>query len=363
MNFSKQNKIGLKLLGVAVLSATTLVACGPKAPSFAILAAGQSTFQGSTANNKVDVLWVIDNTGSMYTKQQKLGDGFSSFISTFTTKNFDFHMGVTTTDILSGTGQGGELQGLPYPYTHPTDITKSIPVNYNGANGSIIKLLDNNTPDLAGHFAANARVGILGNPNGTGLDAIELALSPSVLAGANAGFLRSEAHLAVIVVSDADDNDSNPATVASVTSTLQALKPDRFDVISRTYKKNFTVSAVVVSDPTDTNCVAPFEEGLKFKALASATNGSIANICDANFATGLTSISQKIAEAITEIPLSRVPDTSTISITFNGVVVPNDATNGWTYVSSGNKIVFHGTAIPTDNTSIAINYIPADIIR
>lgn len=363
MKFSKQNKIALKLLGVAALALSAPVACGPKAPSFAILAAGQSTYQGSTANNKVDILWVIDNSGSMYTKQEKLGVGFSNFISVFTTKNFDFHMAVATSDIrATPTGQAGEFQSLPYPYQHPTVAAKSIPANYVGANGPSIAILDNTTTDLANHFTANARVGDTGNANATILDGINLTLSSSLLSGANANFLRSDAHLAVIVVSDADDNDST-TTVAAVNTYLNSLKPDKFDVITRTYKKNYTVSAVVVTDPTDTNCVAPFEEGLKFKSIASTTSGSLANICDANFATGLTTISQKIAEAITEIPLARVPDVGTISITFNGTAVAQDATNGWTYVSSGNKIQFHGTAIPTDNTAIAINYIPADIIR
>jgi hypothetical protein len=363
MNIFKQNNKCLKLLSIGLLAASVPVACGPKAPSFAILAAGQNTYQGSTANNKVDILWVIDNSGSMYTKQQKLGTGFSSFASVFTTKNFDFHMAVATSDIRnSPVGQAGVFQSLPFPYQHPTDPTRSLPANYVGANGPSFLILDNTTPNLVNHFTANAQVGDTGNANATILDGINLTLSSGLLSGANANFLRSDAHLAVIVVSDADDNDST-ATVAAVNTYLQSLKPDRFDVITRTYKKNFTVSAVVVTDPTDVNCVAPFEDGLKFKNIATTTSGSIANICDANFATGLTTISQKIAEAITEIPLGRVPDLSTLSITFNGITVANDATNGWTYVSSGNKIVFHGTAIPQDNTSIAINYIPADIIR
>jgi hypothetical protein len=116
-------------------------------------------------------------------------------------------------------------------------------------------------------------------------------------------------------------------------------------------------------DTDTTGCVAPFSPGVEFKDLVTATSGSVANICDADFSAGLTQISQRIAEAITEIPLSRDPDVSTIVVTFNGSVVAQDATDGWTYSASGNKIVFHGDAIPTDNTSIGIDYTPADIIR
>jgi hypothetical protein len=368
----KKSKLFRKILnftGVSGLAGLGFVACGPGAADLSIMPVGQSTYQGSVANNKVDVLWVIDNSGSMYTKQEKLGAGFSSFVQVFTNKNFDFRIAVTTSDTrATPAGQAGEFQSLPYPYQHPTDGTRSNPVNYVGANGPSVKIITNSTTNLADHFISNVRVGDTGDANAKILDAITLALDSNALAGVNTGFLRADAHLAVIMVSDADDGDSNfglgsTASITNVQNTLQTLKPDRFDVITRKYKKNFTVSAVVVNNPADTNCVVPFEEGVEFKQLSTATNGSIANICDNNFATGLNQISQRIAEAITEIPLAQAPDTSTIKIYFNSALVPQDATNGWTYESSGNKVVFHGNYIPEDNTSISINYTPRDIIR
>lgn len=344
-NTSLLKKI-FKFSAVTTCSFGIFSACGPNAGNFSILPASQSTFQGSVANNKVDILWVVDNSGSMLTKQQNLSAGFASFASVFQTKGFDFRMAVVTSDIRSNpTGQAGVFQAQAFNAATYTIVTPT-------------------TPDMADHFKANVEVGDTGNANATILDAINLSLSPTLLAGSNTGFLRADAHLAVIVLSDADDNDST-ASVTDVTTFLSNLKPDRFDVITRTYKKNFTVSAVVVDTSNTSNaaCPMPFEDGVKFKQLVTATNGSLASICEADFSAGLNQISQRIAEAITEIPLARVPNTSTIRITFNGVVVPNDATNGWTYSSTGNKVVFHGTSIPNDNTSINIDYTPNDIIR
>lgn len=344
MNLSKLTQKMLKFSLVVTAAAVAFTACGPKAVDFSILPAGQATFQGSVANNKVDILWVIDNSGSMATKQQNLANGFDSFANVFVTKGFDFNMAIVTTDTYATThapiaGQEGIFQGAP------TVITSS-------------------TANFSNIFKANVQVGDTGNADAKALDAILLSLSSGLLAGPNAGFLRSDAHLAVIVLSDADDNDST-ATTTNVTNFLSTLKPDRFDVLSRTYKKNYTISAVVVdtSNPSNAACPLPFEDGVKFKALANATNGSIASICEADFSSGLNSISQRIAEAITEIPLARTPNVSTLSVTFNGVPVTQDSTNGWSYSSSGNKIVFHGSAIPNANTSISINYIPSDIIR
>ena len=320
------------------LATFLLVGCGPKAVDFSILPASQTAFQGSVTNNKVDFLWVIDNSGSMAPKQTKLSNGFDSFSQVFTSKGFDFHMAILTTDTRAlGTGQAGNFQGSP------TVITTS-------------------TPGFSATFKSNVQVGFLGDSAAKALDAILLGLSSSLLSGVNTGFLRSDAHLAVITLSDADDDDST-TTTSDVITFLNSLKPQKFDVLSRTYKNNYTVSAVVVSPSSHVGCSAPFEDGTKFISLANSTNGSVANICAADFSAGLTTLSQHIAEAITEIPLGREPDASTIQITFNGTLVAQDATNGWTYVSSGQKIVFHGTAIPSDNTNISINYIPKDIIR
>lgn len=324
------------IAGALILS---LWSCGPGGQNFSILPASQSTFQGSVANNKVDILWVIDNSGSMAPKQATLAAGFSDFISVFNTKNFDYRMAVVTTD----TGvQLGQFQGT-------------------------VKVIENTTNNMAAEFSTNVNVGAGGSAQAKALDATTLALGTANLAGANANFLRSDAHLAVIYVSDADDNDSTETT-ATVNTFLAALKPQKFDVIARTYKNNFTVSAVIAPSFPDADCTAnygagTYEKGTKFINLSALTSGSTASICNASFSTGLTNLSQRIAEAITDIPLSRVPDTSTIVVLFNGTPVTNDATNGWTYSSTGNKIVFHGTAIPTNNTTISINYTPNDIIR
>ncbi len=361
MNFCKHKKKWLRNTALTATCSLALTACGPKAASFSILAANQGTFQGSTANNKVDILWVIDNSGSMATKQNNLSVGFNSFSNVFVNKGFSFNMGIVTSDTRT-TGLGGQagiFQGAP-------------------------SVISDTTIGFAALFQNNVKVGQAGDSAAKELHAIELATG-ALLNTTNTGFLRSDAHLAVIILSDADDNDSaaSGATTATTLAHLQALKPDVYDVSSRTYKKNFTVSAVAVNSMTDTDCydmdqdgfvdndgnldgipdVQLYEEGVKFKTLVTATNGSFASICKADFSDGLNTISQRIAEAITEIALARVPDQSTITILFNGTSVPQSATHGWTYEATGNKIVFHGDYIPQDNTSIEIGYIPNDIIR
>ena len=56
--------------------------------------------------NTVDVLLVIDNSGSMIEEQAKLAANFQSFIRTFSDVEADYQIGVITTDMVDETHQG-----------------------------------------------------------------------------------------------------------------------------------------------------------------------------------------------------------------------------------------------------------------
>lgn len=70
----------------------------------------------------VDILWVIDNSGSMCRKQAHLRDNFGAFIDSLRDLDLDFHLGVTTTHMETGgeypfepVAQPGHLQSRPQP--------------------------------------------------------------------------------------------------------------------------------------------------------------------------------------------------------------------------------------------------------
>lgn len=332
----------LKNILVFVLTPLLLVtACGQQGGIFSILPTGQS-FQGSTQSNKIDILWVIDNSGSMLTKQQNLATSFNSFMNLFTAKNYDFHMAIVTTDTYATgapfNGQDGNFQGAP-------------------------SVITNSTVNFATVFQNNVVVGATGAADAKGLDAIELSMSAAKRAGVNTGFLRSDAHLAVIILSDADDNDSS-TTVAATYNFLKALKPNSIDSGTGRERQMFTVHAAMddQNNPGPVPCVGS-EDGIKFRELTTLASGTRMDICANNFSAGLANLSETIASFISQVLLAQTPQTDTIAVSVNSVAVANDATNGWTYESTGNKIVFHGTAIPADTANISVTYIPTDIIR
>ena len=61
-------------------------------------------------NPIVDVLWVVDNSGSMSGSLDSVQANFESFINEFTLLGLDYHMTVITTD-MDNPAQSGKFQG------------------------------------------------------------------------------------------------------------------------------------------------------------------------------------------------------------------------------------------------------------
>ena len=135
---------------------------------------------------QVDVLWVIDNSGSMADEQAALIGAFPSFIRYFADSGLDWHIGVVTTD-ADAPGEGGKLQG---------------------AAG--LRYLEPDAPDPIQTFAAMARVGTDGSSDEQGRRVAWLALTTPLVDGYNHGFYREDASLHVIVISDEPDATVEP---------------------------------------------------------------------------------------------------------------------------------------------------------
>lgn len=155
------------------------------------------SFQQGTANETqvgfvqktalVDVLFVVDNSPSMCEKQQNLAQKFQAFITSLQAQDLDFHIGVIASDMAASTFQGKLVAASGNP-----------------------RVLTPQTPNLVQAFGQNvATVGLAGSSRSQGLLAAQAALSQPLTSGVNAGFLRADASLAIIFVSDEDDYSLN----------------------------------------------------------------------------------------------------------------------------------------------------------
>ncbi len=128
----------------------------------------------------VDILWVVDTSCSMLDEQEALADNFPGFTEFFLETGVQFRLGVTSTNI-------GEEESV-------------------GLDGALNDgWLDQDSEELQEEFVTRALMGIdEGHSSEKGLHAAWTALE-ELGETTNAGFVRDEANLAIVVVSDEPD--------------------------------------------------------------------------------------------------------------------------------------------------------------
>lgn len=290
--------------------------------------------------SKVDILLVIDNSGSMAGWQFLVGARFNEFLIWLEAAEVDYQIGVTTTTIQK-----------PWP-SEPCsaeDIAE-IPEPGHLADGL---LLTRDTPNAEARFASLVNVGVCGSPDERGLQAAEAALSPENLAGANAGFIRPDAALSVVYVSD--EQDASPEPVAHYLAQLYEAKGGgRRDVVN--------ASALVVTDHAACIVDVPAEnEGSRYVALAEMAGGVVGNLCNTNFADIVTEISFSASRLRDTFFLEEEPEVASLVVAVNQEEVPC-ASAAWTYTRvevdgvERPAIVFDRSALPPPGAQVAVRY-------
>lgn len=352
------------LFNVAALTSASLMmtACDKSGSSFSLMADSASYKQEAVyIPKKIDVLWVIDNSGSMATSQNNLASNFQSFIQRFQAHNYDFNMAVVTTDGWRKEFNSGSVLSR---------IRKGALVDKAGGGvettDSGVYVMNNNTANLANIFAINIKQGTYGDGDERALDSMKQSLLDSFNVGLN--FRREEAFLAVILVGDEEDGSwasESPAGSGSTKRTVQSFVDFLDGYTGGTANgRNYSVSSISVPDQACANSLNTdgFSRtiGNRFKEISTLTGGVVGSLCS-NFGTTLDLISDTIVQLSSAFKLNREPIPETIRVTIDGVVIPNNSTNGWTYDAATLTITFHGSAVPVANSVVNIGFDPKTI--
>ncbi|WP_231878268.1 hypothetical protein, partial [Oleiphilus sp. HI0117] len=70
----------------------------------------------------------------------------------------------------------------------------------------------------------------------------------------------------------------------------------------------------------------------------------------------MSTIATNAGAASSIYELNHQPISSTIRVLVDGVDVAKDSSNGWEYNSTSNRILFSGTAIPSEGAEVEIIY-------
>ncbi len=214
-----------------VMSKTATVA-----DTFALTAEWPAFVQTSTP--KLDLLFMVDNSSSMTPLQAKLAAGFTDFMTVL--QNLpggtpDLHIGVVSSSLGAGPEMGiagcpvggdrGMLQTAPVGGCTQTGLTDNyIAVKTNPMTGQ----LDSNfgAQSLPDVFSCIALLGEGGCGFEHQLASVRMALDPALAPMSNVGFLRADAFLAVVLVTNEDDC-SAPADTTLFSQSSQLVK-DKF---------------------------------------------------------------------------------------------------------------------------------------
>jgi len=315
---------------------------------------------------KIDLLWVIDNSASMAPEQDNLAANFNSFITELADAHVDFQAAITTTDVCQA--------------SMPSDLTQRVcPVNNYGGSaathlrGSFFgdagrKVLKNTDADLVSRFNTYVKQGTGGSNFEHGLTAVQLAVEKS-LSGENEALIRPDAFLAVIVLSDEEDDGIGLNMTDGFSGhnywtdgvTRYRYTSDDLVTYLQTAKGagKFSVSGIVGTRNADgtlctSNVASPREEGTQYIAAAQKTGGIIRSVCDLNWGDSMTQIGKDVAAQATQVVLPTKPDAATIVVTVNGVV-----NTDWTYNTANTAIKFNTGKVPAVGAAIKVTY--ADI--
>jgi hypothetical protein len=260
----------------------------------------------------------------------RLNDQLDLFIGAFLTLGLDYHIGVVTTDMETAT-QAGKLQGSP-------------------------TYIESTTPDPVGKFESRASVGSGGSADERGFDAAKAALTDPLLSAENAGFLRTDSTLSVIVLSD--ENDASSQTASKFVSWFESLRtdPDKTTFNAFVGDRGFgcTGGDIWAGDFIEAT------GGDKYIDAADATGGFFASICSDDFSSPVINMARSSAGMKSTFTLTETPsDVSRLEVVVDGADCPADAIDGYSYDATSNSITFHGSWFPDANAVIEVAY-PVD---
>lgn len=311
--------------------------------------------------NKVDILLVIDDSGSMKTDQLKLASKLSGFASQLESSSvpMDWQMCVTVTrdQLISGKYYWGASVNW---------------VGYSPSSGTPQYVLKKGTSGLNDIFNQTINAigaGVAGSGDERGIKAAYHHFyngEPGV--AGTSGCYRKDAAVAVIVISDEDERsvggdctrvktnmNEDPATCKALES---ADMPNNLLTQAKSVfgtNARFTFNSIVVADAPCENTQdstadekgdrAPSHQGLKYQEMSRLTNGGIGSICAADFSANLNVFKDKIANSLSNLTLECAPVAGTLSVSINGVSTTD-------YTLTGASLKFNNAVVEGKTVSM-----------
>ncbi len=332
---------------ILVLLSYLGLSCSPSHPSRDPKIEGLRKTEGFNLNvrfnPKVDILLVVDDSGSMMSYQNNLSRNMMAFVNEISrNKLIDYQIGVTTTDWNPRRRRGGFLTGSP------SFITKS-------------------TPGGLQEISRRVVAGTSGSGDEMFFDNIISTITPPNMGpnGPNGNFIRDDAFLAIIMITDTEDEESQQTTDEFYQALVDIKLGDPLKVLA--------YGALIPSNISDPTCRRdsegePYRLEAFLKKVVQAQGqkegDNIFNLCDADYGPKLAVIGEDLTNKVGYfIPLGQFPVLNTIVVTYGSQVVPADAEKGWSYDPGrvGIKLSKELELKEEPGAELKVSFLPAEI--
>ena len=259
----------------------------------------------------IDLLWVVDNSGSMNVFQNSLAANANTFMLAFQSTNADYHIAVITTD-----------------------------------DPSFTTIIDNNTPNPADVLASLFVVGTYGSGTERGIDMSYESLSNPLYAGPGGDFFRDTAALVVVYVSDEPDHSG---LWSNYVPFFESIKPDGLFVPYGVIGDTPGGCEFVYSVNGYTRNIA---RSAGYHELIAHFGGDWYSICAADWGSQMQDLSENVVNQSTFELSNEDPIEDSIKVYVNGQLVER----GWRYDPDTNSVSFDSEYVPLPGQTIEIDY-------
>ncbi|MCC7403026.1 MAG: hypothetical protein IT288_01390 [Bdellovibrionales bacterium] len=282
---------------------------------------------------RVDILFVVDNSGSMYTEQTYMGDRFPNLLNRIA--NLDYQISLITTDVSASPGNNVARSANGYGSLQDGKFIKFPSGDY---------ILNPLIPDVASQFRQTIRrnetltcdnTSYTDCPSGDerGIYALNLALDR-----ADARFFRPDSHLAVVILADEDER-SNGGNISGYPLETYDLPLTFAQKVNSQLGKGKTVSVhSVIIRPGDSACLDQQNSqarvrgyyGTQYARLVTADadselrgahpgflRGELGSICAADYGAQMGDIGSRLPVNANVKVLPCVPDADKIEVSFS----------------------------------------------
>ena len=250
----------------------------------------------------VDIVWIVDNSGSMLKYQNLLGQNMDIFMNMFMSYSPDFQMAFITTD-------------------SPRFVGHTISSSSTDPTGEAVDII--------------SAIGIRGSGMEKGLD-----MFLNCLNGECGNMLRPNATLIAIFMSD--EQNWGQVNATDVSTLVNSLKPGMF------------IPYGIIGDVPG-GCAAPplyAQAGHGYYDLVQLYSSQWWSICDNDWGNQLEELAQNISTSTVFELDSPDPHVDTIRVWVNGQLVGF----GWEYNEELNAVVFDVDEVPEPGDTIEVGY-------